>query len=509
MENRRPSGSFFRRREETRDQNDTPIREERGGERNNFERGARRPYGERKEGGGFRQSDRPSRPYGERREGGGFRQSDRPNRPYGERREGGGFRQSDRPSRPYGERREGGEFRQSDRPNRPYGERREGGGEFRQSDRPRRPFGERSESGNSFDRPRRSFNPNFTRENRVAGGNRDSYGSNRSFSEQYEDNGRRGIKREGGSRFHEGESSAKFENRRNDRPRRDFGSDSRGGFERRDRFDRDKKFDRPDRFERAPQRPQNSPEEPETPNFTNVMSELRKGDIRLNRYVAMSGVCSRREADAMIQAGRVTVNGEVVTELGTKVDHKCEVMFDGTLICGERSVYIIMNKPKEYVTTLEDKNCKYIVTDLLEGQIQERVYPVGRLDKNSMGVLILTNDGELTKILTHPSYNKKKIYHAYIDKDITEMDMQKLAEGVELEDGISFVDEISCVDGNRREVGVEIHSGKNRIVRRLFEAVGYKVRKLDRVYFAGLTKKGLQRGEWRHLTPQEVASLKK
>ena len=223
----------------------------------------------------------------------------------------------------------------------------------------------------------------------------------------------------------------------------------------------------------------------------------------------MSGVCSRREADEMIKTGRVSVNDVVVTEMGSRVDINSIVKFDEKVIRGEKNVYIIMNKPKDYVTTLEDKNCKYIVTDLLKDKVQERVYPVGRLDKNSIGVLLMTNDGELTKILTHPSYNKKKIYHIYIDREISEDDMEKMTTGVELEDGISFVDEISCVEGNRKEVGVEIHSGKNRIVRRLFEKLGYKVRKLDRVYFAGLTKKGLQRGEWRYLSTKEVEELKR
>ena len=241
----------------------------------------------------------------------------------------------------------------------------------------------------------------------------------------------------------------------------------------------------------------------------NVENELLKGDIRLNRYISMSGVCSRRDADELITSGRVTVNGEVVTELGSKVSANDVVAFDGEIIRGERNVYILMNKPKDYITTLEDPNAEKIVTDLLNGKVKERVYPVGRLDKNSLGVLILTNDGEFTKIVTHPSFNKKKIYHVTLDKPLQEADMEKIATGIELEDGFIFADEISCDEKDRREVGVEIHSGRNRIVRRMFEHVGYKVRRLDRVYFAGLTKKGLQRGEWRYLTQQEVESIKK
>ncbi len=241
---------------------------------------------------------------------------------------------------------------------------------------------------------------------------------------------------------------------------------------------------------------------------SNFMEPLLNREIRLNRYIAMSGICSRREADEYIQSGVVSVNGSVVTELGTKVKAGDEVCFNNEVIRGERKVYIVLNKPKGYVTTMDDPNAEHTVMELLQNRVEQRIYPVGRLDKNTMGVLLLTNDGDLAKELTHPSYMKKKVYHVFLDKKVDEADMERLAQGIELEDGLAYVDEISYVGENRKEVGVEIHSGRNRIVRRLFETLGYRVQKLDRVYFAGLTKKGLQRGMWRYLTSQEISMLK-
>lgn len=233
-----------------------------------------------------------------------------------------------------------------------------------------------------------------------------------------------------------------------------------------------------------------------------------QGAIRLNRFIANSGICSRREADDLITAGVISVNGKIVSELGTKVNPEDEVRFNGEVIKGEKKVYILMNKPKGYVTSVDDPHSDKTVMDLLKGACNERVYPVGRLDKNSVGVLLFTNDGELTRKLTHPSYNKRKIYQVTLDKPLTEADMSKIAEGITLEDGPIFADEISYVNDSRREVGIEIHSGRNRIVRRIFESLGYSVQKLDRVYFAGLTKKKLKRGAWRFLTPKEVSILK-
>ncbi|MBR6538910.1 MAG: rRNA pseudouridine synthase, partial [Bacteroides sp.] len=231
--------------------------------------------------------------------------------------------------------------------------------------------------------------------------------------------------------------------------------------------------------------------------------------IRLNKYLANAGVCSRREADEYIQAGVVSVNGEVVTELGTKIKRGDEVKFHDQTISIERKIYVLLNKPKDTVTTADDPQARRTVLDLVKGACEERIYPVGRLDRNTTGVLLLTNDGDLASKLTHPSYLKKKIYHVHLDKNLTQADMEKIAAGIELEDGEIQVDAISYTDeAKKSDVGVEIHSGKNRIVRRIFESLGYKVVKLDRVYFAGLTKKGLRRGDWRFLNEHEVNFLR-
>ena len=231
--------------------------------------------------------------------------------------------------------------------------------------------------------------------------------------------------------------------------------------------------------------------------------------VRLNKFIANSGVCSRREADTLIQSGVVTVNGEVVTELGTKINILTDdVRFNGQRLKGEEKVYIVMNKPKGYVTTASDPHAEKTVMDLLKG-CPTRVFPVGRLDKNTTGVLMFTNDGEMAERLTHPSYNKKKIYQVVLDAPLSEDDKAKILEGIELTDGIVAADELEYIDAHdHRQLGIEIHSGKNRIVRRIFESLGYEVRALDRVYFAGLTKKGLKKSDWRYLTEGEVNILK-
>ncbi len=231
--------------------------------------------------------------------------------------------------------------------------------------------------------------------------------------------------------------------------------------------------------------------------------------IRLNKFMANAGLCSRREADEYIQQGLVKVNGVVVTELGTKISHADTVEYNGKPVALERKCYILLNKPKDCVTTSDDPNGRTTVMDLIKGACEERVYPVGRLDRNTTGVLLLTNDGDLASKLTHPKYVKKKIYHVWTDKDITEDDMQHIADGIELDDGPIHADAISyATDTDRNQAGIEIHSGRNRIVRRIFESLGYHVTKLDRVYFAGLTKKNLPRGRWRYLTQDEVNFLK-
>ena len=231
--------------------------------------------------------------------------------------------------------------------------------------------------------------------------------------------------------------------------------------------------------------------------------------IRLNKFLANAGVCSRREADEFIQAGVVTVNGEIVTELGTKVLRTDEVKFHDQPVTMEKKVYVLLNKPKDYVTTSDDPQQRKTVMDLVKNACPERIYPVGRLDRNTTGVLLLTNDGDLASKLTHPKFLKKKIYHVHLDKAVTAHDMQQIAEGITLDDGEIKADAIEYAsETDKKQVGIEIHSGKNRIVRRIFESLGYKVTKLDRVQFAGLTKKNVRRGDWRYLTEEEVDRLR-
>ncbi len=231
--------------------------------------------------------------------------------------------------------------------------------------------------------------------------------------------------------------------------------------------------------------------------------------LRLNKYLANAGICSRRDADKYITAGVVTVNGEVVTELGAKVKRTDVVKFHDNPVQIEKKVYVLLNKPKGYVTTSEDPQERKTVMDLVKGACPERIYPVGRLDRNTTGVLMLTNDGEMAAKLTHPKFLKKKIYHVYLDQNVTAADMRQIAEGITLEDGEIKADAIEYASPtDKKQVGIEIHSGRNRIVRRIFESLGYHVVKLDRVYFAGLTKKNVRRGDWRFLTEKEVNMLR-
>ena len=231
--------------------------------------------------------------------------------------------------------------------------------------------------------------------------------------------------------------------------------------------------------------------------------------LRLNKYLANAGVCSRREADEFIQAGVVTVNGQVVTELGTKILRTDEVRFHDQPVTIEKKVYVLLNKPKDYVTTSDDPQQRKTVMDLVKNACPERIYPVGRLDRNTTGVLLLTNDGDMASKLTHPKYLKKKIYHVFLDKACSAHDLQQIAEGIQLDDGEIKADDVQYAHPtDKKQVGIEIHSGKNRIVRRIFESLGYRVQKLDRVQFAGLTKKNLKRGDWRYLTEEEVDRLR-
>jgi 23S rRNA pseudouridine2605 synthase len=242
-------------------------------------------------------------------------------------------------------------------------------------------------------------------------------------------------------------------------------------------------------------------------------SKGEKGDselLRLNRFIANSGVCSRRDADEHIKNGFITVNGKVVTDLGTKVTYTDIITFKNKKLSSEKKVYILMNKPKDYVTTVEDPHADKTVLDLIGDECKERVYPVGRLDKATTGVLLLTKDGDLTGKLTHPKYKRRKIYHVFLDTQVTKNDLFKLAEGIEIDGETIVADAVSYADPeDKSQIGIELHSGQNRIIRRMFESLGYKVKKLDRVYFAGLTKKNLPRGKWRFLNDKEVSMLKR
>ena len=249
---------------------------------------------------------------------------------------------------------------------------------------------------------------------------------------------------------------------------------------------------------------------PKTTGRTSSRKPYKSELIRLNRYIAASGICSRRDADEIIKRGEITVNGKTVTDLGVKVREDDDIRYRRKKLSAEKKVYILMNKPKDYVTTVEDPHADRTVTDLIGEKCRERVYPVGRLDKSTTGVLLLTNDGDLAGKLTHPRYKRKKIYHVFLDRDVTKNDMIKLSEGIDLDGEIVMADAVSYVEqDDRSQVGIELHSGQNRVVRRLFEDLGYRVRKLDRVYFAGLTKKNLPRGRWRYLTEKEVGMLKR
>ena len=348
---------------------------------------------------------------------------------------------------------------------------------------------------------RRSFNPNFDNENRPI---HESAG------------GRFGDKPRGSKPSFGGKSSFGGE-RRNSEERPSFGK--KPAFGGKSKFGNSKPAgksfggkkgfgDKTERGERDFKggKFQKRNDKPKT--YPKYNPEKQIGEMRLNRYLAQSGLCSRREADDYITAGLVTVNGVIVTELGTKVMPTDEVKFSDSVVKGEKKVYLVLNKPKGYVTTLDDPHATKTVMELVKDACSERVYPVGRLDKNSLGLLLFTNDGDMTRQLTHPSYQKKKIYQVSLDKPLSRADMDKISEGITLEDGDIYADEISYVKDNKKEIGIEIHSGRNRIVRRIFEHLGYTVQKLDRVYYAGLTKKNLKRGAWRFLTKDEVTRLK-
>lgn len=316
--------------------------------------------------------------------------------------------------------------------------------------------------------------------------------------ERYEKKSERYEKRSFGRRDDEREDKKPF-GRKPFGEKRSFGRKSDSTSE---RYERSERYEKRERGGRRGYRREKDPEF-DRPRAT--------GEIRLNKYLADSGICSRREADDLILAGAVTVNGEVVTELGTKVKTSDKVVYGGQTLNREKLRYVLLNKPKGVITTSDDPYERHTVMDLVEGACQERIYPVGRLDRNTLGLLLLTNDGELAKTLTHPSHEVKKLYHVTLNKPLTESDFEKIQKGLMLEDGPIEVDKISYVedDMTMREVGVEIHSGRNHIVRRIFESLGYEVVKLDRTMLAGLTKQNLPRGHWRFLTSAEISMLKR
>jgi len=375
-------------------------------------------------------------------------------------------------------------------------------------DKPRRQFGDKPAYGErkSGDKPRYEHRDGYKPRRQF--GDKPAYGERKSGDKpRYEHRDGDKPRRQYGDKPAFGErkfgDKPRYENRDGDKPRRQYGDKPAYG----ERKFGDKKYgDR--KFGDKPYKPGPRKHDDKPASYPKFTPEKQVGEMRLNRFLAQSGLCSRREADDFITAGLVTVNGQIVTQLGTKVLPTDEVKFNDSRVQGEKKVYLVLNKPKGYVTSLDDPHAGKTVMDLVEGACTERIYPVGRLDKNSLGLLLFTNDGDLTKQLTHPSYLKKKIYQVTLDKPLARADMDRIAEGITLEDGEIFADEISYVKENKQEIGIEIHSGRNRIVRRIFEFLGYTVTKLDRVYYAGLTKKNLKRGAWRFLSREEVERLK-
>lgn len=349
-------------------------------------------------------------------------------------------------------------------------------------------------------------------------GNRD----NNRFSDRGERRERRPQDRDENAERRDNRYQNRDRNDRREEGRRERGSREEGGRGegyRGDRRDRREGDDRRDRYSDRPARKvftrrADGDGAPKSVYSKKKQIEYRKKnegqetELRLNRYIAKGGVCSRRDADVLIAAGRVKVNGEVVQQVGVKVKRTDRVEVDDQVITPERKVYLVLNKPKDYVTTVEDPLERRTVMTLIEGACKERVYPIGRLDRQTTGVLLFTNDGDLAKKLTHPKYNQKKIYHVFLDKVVQTGDLEAIRKGIDLEDGFIQADDVRVAEDDRTQVGIEIHSGRNRIVRRIFEHLGYQILRLDRVFFAGITKKNLPRGHWRFLTEDEVNILK-
>ena len=477
--------------------------------------GGDRPYcssynnGDRPSYNRYNNGDRPQRPrFNPNSEDGGEQRSYRPRTNYN--REGGEQRPyTPRPRFNNGE--EGGERQYRPRTNynregseqRPYtprprtgGYNREGGEQRPYTPRPR--FNNGEEGGERQYRPRTNYNREgseqrpYTPRPRTGGYNREG-GEQRPYTPRPRFNSGEG----GEQRSYTPRPRTGGYNQGGDRPYRPRTGGYQGGG-----------YNRPYRPRTADYNPNAKYSLKKQIEYKDILTDPNE-PIRLNKFLANAGICSRREADEFITAGVVSVNGEVVTELGTKIKRTDEVKFHDEPVSIERKTYILLNKPKDCVTTSDDPQERKTVMDFVKGACKERIYPVGRLDRNTTGVLLLTNDGDLASKLTHPKYLKKKIYHVYCDKNVAKADLDQIAAGITLDDGDIHADAISYAsETDKSQVGIEIHSGKNRIVRRIFESLGYKVIKLDRVYFAGLTKKGLRRGDWRYLTEQEVNMLR-
>ena len=388
--------------------------------------------------------------------------------------------------------REGGE--------RPY---RSSYGSRNNGDRPQRPrFNPNAEGGEQ-----RSYRPRVGSYNREGG-----YSSDRPQRPRFNQNAEGGEQRSYRPRVSSYNREGGFNAERPQRPygaRPRFNQNAEGG-EQRPRFQggQQPKNARPKRQRTGNYNPNAKYSMKKQIEYKDILTDPNE-PIRLNKFLANAGICSRREADEFITAGVVSVNGEVVTELGTKIKRTDEVKFHDETVSVERKVYVLLNKPKDCVTTSDDPQERKTVMHCVKDACKERIYPVGRLDRNTTGVLLLTNDGDMASKLTHPKYLKKKIYHVHCDKNVTKADLEQIASGITLDDGEIRADAVSYAsETDKKQVGIEIHSGKNRIVRRIFESLGYKVMKLDRVYFAGLTKKGLKRGDWRFLTEMEVNMLR-
>ncbi|MES2762966.1 MAG: pseudouridine synthase [Bacteroidota bacterium] len=548
---KRDGDSTEKRSYTKRDDSESRPRKSYGDSEKSFS-GEKRAYGKRQDGSFRSGGDKEKRSYTKRED------SDRPRKSYGDddkkpfvKRADGKY-ESAGPRKSYGddgEKRSYTKREDSDRPRKSYGDddkkpfvkradgkyesagprKSYGDGEKRSyskrddSDGPRKSYGDSEKRSytkrEDSDRPRKSFGdgerkPFVKREDGKyeSAGPRKSYGEGekRSYTKRDDSDGSR-------KSYGEGEKRSYTKREDSDRPRRSFGDGERkpyvkregGDFDKpRKSYDDKKSFDKPYEPKRSKSERVVEKSKKAGPSKTSDQKGVSDDAVRLNRYVANAGICSRREADVLIATGVVTVNGKIVTEMGYKVNPTDVVTYGGVPIKNEVKKYLLLNKPKDYITTMDDPEERKTVMELIRKACKERLYPVGRLDRNTTGVLLFTNDGDLTAKLTHPKFNVRKVYHVVLDKRITSEDFRTLSEGVELADGPIKPDAIEYVGEGKSELGVEIHSGRNRIVRRLFEHLGYEVMKLDRVVFAGLTKKDLPRGKHRFLTPKEIDFLK-